>query len=55
LGSVTSPLADTLQHTLGDAYDQPPPAHRGLVEDAKKRLATLEKTDAPPRRAVSAQ
>jgi hypothetical protein len=30
-----------------DAYDSPPPAHRALVEDAKRRLARLEKTDAP--------
>ena len=30
-----------------EAYDQPPAAHRGLVDDARKRLATLERTDAP--------
>jgi TolB-like protein len=35
------------------AYDQPPAAHRALVEDARKRLATLEKTDAPARKAVA--
>ena len=29
------------------SYDQPPAAHRGLVEDAKKRLAAMSKTDAP--------
>ena len=34
-------------------YDQPPSAHRGLVEDARKRLATLEKTDVPATRAVA--
>jgi hypothetical protein len=36
-----------------EAYDQPPPAHRGLVEDAKRRLAQLEKSDAPARRSVA--
>jgi hypothetical protein len=30
-----------------DEYDQPPPAHRGLVEDAQKRLAAMETKDAP--------
>ena len=35
------------------AYDQPPAAHRGLVADARKRLAALEKTDAPGRKAVA--
>ena len=35
------------------SYDQPPPAHRGLVEDAKKRLAALSKTDSPARNAVA--
>jgi TolB-like protein len=30
-------------------YDQPPAAHRALVEDAKRRLAQLEKTDTPVR------
>jgi hypothetical protein len=29
------------------AYDQPPPAHRALVDDAKRRLARLEQPDAP--------
>ena len=37
-----------------EAYDQPPPSHRMLVEDAKRRLAQLEKTDAPVRGAVRA-
>ena len=36
-----------------DAYDQPPPAHRALVEDAKRRLARLEKTDAPAQRTAA--
>jgi TolB-like protein len=36
-----------------EAYDQPPAAHRALVEDARKRLAALERTDAPARRAVT--
>jgi hypothetical protein len=40
-------------HRFLVSYDQPPAAHRGLVEDAKKRLALLEKTDAPARRAVA--
>jgi TolB-like protein len=31
------------------AYDMPPAAHRGLVEDAKKRLARLQTTDAARR------
>jgi hypothetical protein len=33
-------------------YDHPPPAHAGMVEEAKSRLARLENTDAPsvPRR-----
>jgi hypothetical protein len=31
------------------SYDMPPAAHRGLVDDAKKRLARLESTDAPGR------
>jgi hypothetical protein len=35
------------------AYDQPPASHRALVEDARKRLAVLEKTDAPARKAVA--
>ena len=35
-----------------EAYDQPPPAHRALVDDAKRRLALLEKTDAPVRATV---
>ena len=35
------------------AYDQPPPAHRGLVEDARKRLAVLGQADAPARKAVA--
>jgi TolB-like protein len=34
------------------AYDQPPAAHRELVDDAKRRLAQLEKTDAAQRRTV---
>ena len=29
------------------SYDQPSPAHRGLVDDAKRRLARLERPDAP--------
>ena len=37
-----------------DEYDQPPIAHRVLVEDAKRRLATLEKTDAPARKSIRA-
>jgi TolB-like protein len=28
-----------------DSYDEPPRAHRALVDDAKRRLARLEKTD----------
>jgi hypothetical protein len=36
-----------------DAYDQPPPAHRTLVEDARRRIAQLEKTDAPARETVA--
>jgi hypothetical protein len=36
-----------------DAYDQPPPAHRALVDDAKRRLAQLEATDAPARGTVA--
>jgi hypothetical protein len=35
------------------AYDQPPPAHRALVEDARRRLALLEKTDAPARSTIA--
>ena len=35
-----------------NAYDQPPPAHRALVEDARRRLAQLEQADAPARRSV---
>ena len=35
------------------AYDQPPAAHRALVEDAKRRLAQLEKTDAPALKTVA--
>ena len=35
-----------------EAYDQPPAAHRPLVDDARRRLTQLEKTDAPARRAV---
>ena len=31
------------------SYDQPPPAHRALVEDATRRLAQIERTDAPAR------
>ena len=34
-------------------YDQPPPAHRALVEDAKRRLAQLVATDAPAPRTVA--
>jgi hypothetical protein len=34
-------------------YDQPPPQHRGMVEDAKHRLAQLEGTDAPRVRTVA--
>ena len=30
-----------------EAYDQPPPAHRALVDDARRRIAQLERTDAP--------
>ena len=40
-------------HRFLDSYDQPPAAHRGLVEDAKKRMAALSKTDAPAPRTVS--
>ena len=36
-----------------ETYDQSPPAHRALVEDAKQRLARLEKTDATQRRVVA--
>ena len=35
-----------------EAYDQPSPAHRPLVDDAKRRLAQLERTDAPARGTV---
>jgi hypothetical protein len=35
------------------SYDMPPAAHRGLVEDAKKRLARLEATDAAARKTVA--
>jgi len=35
------------------AYDQPPASHRALVEDARKRLAALSRTDAPARKAVA--
>jgi TolB-like protein len=35
------------------AYDQPPAAHRALVEDAKRRLVQLDRTDAPARKAVA--
>jgi hypothetical protein len=31
------------------AYDVPPAAHRALVDDAKRRLAQLERPDAPAR------
>ena len=31
------------------AYDQPPAGHRGLIDDAKKRLAQLGASDAAPR------
>jgi hypothetical protein len=33
------------------SYDMPPAAHRGLVEDAKKRVARLEATDAAAQKA----
>jgi hypothetical protein len=36
-----------------DAYDQPPVAHRGLVDNAKRRLSQLRATDAPPSRSVA--
>lgn len=36
-----------------DAYDQPPPQHRALVEDARRRLAQFEATDAPARSTVA--
>ena len=35
------------------SYDQPPPAHRALVEDATRRLAQLDKTDAPAQRTAA--
>ncbi|WP_411279402.1 serine/threonine-protein kinase [Gemmatimonas sp.] len=35
-----------------ELYDQPPPAHRAMVEEAKERLAVLEKSDAPRTQAV---
>lgn len=34
-------------------YDQPPAAHRAIVDDARTRLAQLEATDAAPRRTVA--
>ena len=36
-----------------EAYDQPPPSHGALVEDARRRLAQLERTDVPVRGAVA--
>ena len=35
-----------------DNYDQPPPAHRAKVDEAKQRLAALEKSDAPKARSI---
>jgi serine/threonine protein kinase/tetratricopeptide (TPR) repeat protein len=35
------------------AYDQPQPAHRALVDDAKQRIAKLEITDAAPKSKVT--
>jgi len=35
------------------AYDQPPSVHRALVDDARRRLARLERSDAPANRAVA--
>ena len=32
-------------HRFVNTYDRPPAAHRGLVEDAKKRLATVGASD----------
>jgi TolB-like protein len=36
-----------------DAYDEPPPSHRGLVSDARQRLSQLRATDAPRSRPVT--
>jgi hypothetical protein len=36
-----------------DAYDQPQPAQRGLVDDAKQCIAKLEVTDATPKSKVA--
>jgi hypothetical protein len=36
-----------------DAYDQSPPAHRALVDDATRRLSQLRATDAPSSRPVA--
>jgi hypothetical protein len=38
--------------TVVDSYDQPPPAHRAMVDEAKQRLAVLQRTDAPKAKAV---
>jgi hypothetical protein len=35
------------------AYDQPPAVHRALVDDAKRRLAQLERSDVPAARSVT--
>jgi hypothetical protein len=39
-------------HRVVDNYDQPPAAHRAMIDEAKQRLATLEKADAPKTRTV---
>ncbi len=38
--------AATQYRILLERYDQPPPAHRAMVDDARRRLAVMAKTDA---------
>ena len=40
-------------HYALDDYDQPPPAHKALIDDAKQRLVALEKLDAPKTKSVN--
>lgn len=39
-------------HRFADNYVQPPSAHRDMVNDAKQRIAVLEKTDAVKAKAI---
>lgn len=39
-------------HRFTDNYVLPPPAHRAMVDDAKQRIAALEKTDATKAKSI---